>query len=219
MGIEIEDRYFMPRTRNVFNTDFPYHINARTNDGLPFPCDLSDAWEIYGNALWFYSRIFKVRVLAFVMMNNHFHLLISTPEGNLSEFMKHFMKRTSDDIRSIRGVKNHLYGDRYYPSIVSKQDYFQSVLKYIYQNPVRARLCKSVLDYEYSSLRGFIGSERMQIPIFDDYNFFDNLTGNLNWLDTPMGIDKVEIIRTGLKRQEFSLTRDKNGFKDDTLLL
>ncbi len=206
----------MPRTRNVYNTEFPYHIYARTNDGLSFPCEPSEAWEIYCNALWFYSRIFNVRILAFVMMSNHFHLLISTPFGNLSEFMKHFMKRTSDDIRAIRGIKNHLYGDRYYPSLISNQNYFQTVLKYVYQNPIRAGLCNSVLEYEFSTLPAFLGRKKMQIPIFDDYQFFENPDGNLHWLDDVYQPEATEQIQHGLKLQEFKFKPNKSYYLNDT---
>ncbi len=207
----------MPRTRRVNNTDYPYHINAKTNDGLPFPCDLQDAWEIYCNALWFYSRIFQVRILAFVMMSNHFHLLISTPNGNLSEFMKQFMKRTSDDIRAIRGIKNHLYGDRYFPSLVKNQNYFQNVLKYVYQNPVKAGICDSVLQYDYTTLHGFLGLKKMEIPIFDDYHFFEDLNGNMRWLDERFTNDAHEQIQHGLRLQEFKFKPNSSYYLNDTL--
>lgn len=209
----------MPRTRNVYNIEFPYHINVRNNNGLPYPCELQDAWNIYCDNLWFCSRIFETRILAFVMMNNHFHLLMVCPKGNLSEFMKYFLKRTSDDIRAIRGVQNHLYGNRYYPSLVSDQKYFQKAFKYIYQNPLRARLCRSILDYPYSSLHGFLGLTKMQIPVYDDFYFFEDLNGNLQWLDEMLDPDQTEHIRSALKRQVFQPGRNQNGFRDDTLLL
>lgn len=208
----------MPRSRNVYSSELPYHINVRNNDGVVYPCELKEAWDIYCNALWFCSRIFKVRILAFVMMNNHFHLLVVAPDGNLSKFMQYFQKRTSDEIRGIQGIKNHLYGDRYYPSLVGNQEYFEKVLKYIYQNPTRARICNSVLDYEFSTLKSFIGLEKMLIPIFDDFHFFDDLESNLMWLDELYDADTNALIKGGLKRQEFKPNRDKNGYMDDTLL-
>ena len=209
----------MPRSRKVYNSEFPYHITGRTNDGLIFPCELKEAWNIYSCALRFTAEIFGVRILAFVMMNNHFHLLMTTPTVNLSDFMKYFMKRTSDDIRAIRGHKNHLYGDRYYSCLVDNQNYFQTVLKYIYQNPLRAKICDSVLDYPFSTLRGFLGLEHMLIPVFDDYQFFDNLDQNLKWLEETIEADQIPMIRDTLRGQTLSSGRNKNGFKDDTLLL
>jgi putative transposase len=208
----------MPRSRNIYNAELPYHICARTNDSFPFPCELQEAWTIYCDALWFYSRIFQARILAFVTMSNHFHLIITASNANLSEFMKHFMKRTSDNIRAVRGIKNHLYGDRYYPSLINNQRYFQTVLKYVYQNPIRAGICESVLDYKYSTLPGFLGFEKMEIPTFDDYNFFDDLDGNLKWLDDTYGKEAYEQIKKGLKQQEFKPERDKNAYMHDTLL-
>jgi putative transposase len=206
----------MPRSRNIYHTEFPYHINARTNDGHPFPCEISEAWNIYCHALWFYSRIYQVRILAFVLMRNHFHLLLVTPNGNLSDFMKSFMKRTSDDIRAVHGVKNHLYGTRYYATLVGRQSYFQNVLKYVYQNPLRAGVCNSVLDYPYSTLPGFLGYTRMEIPTHDYFQFFDNLDGNLKWLNEIYKTESCEQIKYGLKQQEFKPKPNKSYYLHDT---
>ncbi len=206
----------MPRSRNVYNAEFPYHICVRNNDGAIYPCELKEAWDLYSNSLWFYSRIFNTRIFAFVLMKNHFHLLMATPNANLSEFMKYFLKRTSDDIRAINGVKNHLYGDRYYPTLVNNQDYFQNVYKYVYQNPVRAGICSSVLEYDYSTLPEFLGIKKMCIPIYDDYHFFDDLNGNLTWLDDVYSPNQIEQIQYGLKLQQFKLKPNRNAYLNDT---
>jgi putative transposase len=208
----------MPRSKKVYHTEFPYHITARTNNGAPFPCTLSEAWNIYVNALWFYSRIYETRILAFVLMNNHYHLLMTTPKGNLPEFMQPFMKSSSDEIREINNVENHLYGGSYYSSLIGQQNYFQNVLKYIYQNPVRAKGCDSVLDYEFSTLPSFLGQKKLEIPIFDDFNFFESLDSNLKWLDQKPNEADIMFIKKGLALQEFKAMRDPSGFRDDTLL-
>ena len=144
---------------------------------------------------------------------------MSTPNGNLSEFMKFFMKRTSDDIRKNRKIKNHLYGDRYYPTLVNDQNYFQTVFKYVYQNPLRAGLCTTVLEYKFSTLKGFLGMEYMPVPVYDDFHFFENLSQNLNWLNQICDPDMLLAIRNRLHRQQLSPKRNKNGYNDDTLLL
>lgn len=132
--------------------------------------------------------------------------------------MKNFMKRTSDDIRAIRGIKNHLYGDRYYPSLINNQAYFETVLKYIYQNPLRAGICESVLNYEFSTLPSFLGFRKMEIPVYDDFGFFDDVPGNLNWLNTLYDTDTTARIKKGLTLQEFKPDHDKSAYLDDTLL-
>lgn len=114
------------------------------------------------------------------------------------------------------GCKNHLYGDRYYPSLISNQNYFQTVLKYVYQNPIRAGLCNSVLEYEFSTLPSFLGRKKMQIPIFDDYQFFEDLNGNINWLNDVFQPDATEQIQHGLKLQEFKFKPNKSYYSNDT---
>ncbi len=208
----------MPRSRNTQSSEFPYHVTARTNHKVPFPCELNQAWRIFSQALWFYSRACEVRVLAFVLMNNHFHLIIHTPKSNLSYFMKLFMKKTSDEIQFLSGQKNHLYGGRYYPSLISNPRYYDTVLKYVYQNPKRANLCNSVIDYKYSTLHGLIGLTDCLIPVHDDFGLLEDLENNLWWLDEMWNAAEAEQIRKGLRVQDFKPLSDKNGYLDKKIM-
>lgn len=211
--------FTMPRSRNTKSTDYPYHVVARTNDQLPFPCSLREAWNIYSDALWFYSHACRVRVLAFVMMKNHFHLIISTPEGNLSDFMKLFMKKTSDEIRNLSMQKNHLYGARYYPSLIQHEHYYRCVMKYVYQNPVRARVCKSVLDYPFSTITTLLGQQKNNIPVYDDFGLLDNLESSIKWLNQNWNQTAAEQIKKGLRVQTFKPGPTKGGYLDPELYI
>lgn len=207
----------MPRSRNIYSSDFPYHVTARTNDREPFPCTLSEAWLIYSQALWFYSRACNVKVLAFLLMKNHFHLLLKTPNSNLSTFMKLFMKRTSDDIRGINQCLNHLYGNRYYPSLIKDELHYRMVLKYIFQNPLRAGLCENVLDYPFSSLRGLLGQQHCLIPMLDELGIADHPQNTLSWLNDKLPTEKAKQISQGLRVQTFKPGGNKSKYLDRTL--
>jgi putative transposase len=209
---------FMPRSRNIYSSTFPYHVTARTNDKKPFECTMDEAWNVYTSALWFYSRACNVKILAFVLMKNHFHLIVRTPNSNLSEFMKLFMKKTSDDIRSITGSLNHLYGNRYYPSLIQTDAYFRIVLKYVFQNPIRAGISQNIFDYPYSSLRGMFGFQHCMIPSLDALALFENPSQTLIWLNAELTAEKNTQISQGLRVQTFKPGGNKSKYLDSSLI-
>lgn len=151
-------------------------------------------------------------------MKNHFHLLLQTPNSNLSEFMKLFMKRTSDDIRAITGSLNHLYGTRYYPSLIQTDSYQRLVFKYVFQNPLRAGVSKNVLDYPYSSLRGLFGLQHCMIPSVDELALLENPNQALGWLNDELSREKSDQISQGLRVQTFKPGSNKSKYLDRSLL-
>ncbi len=208
----------MPRSRNIYSSIFPYHVTARTNDKKPFECTMEEAWRVYSSALWFYSHACETKILGFVLMKNHFHLLLQTPKSNLSEFMKLFMKRTSDDIRSITGSLNHLYGNRYYPSLIQTDSYHRLVFKYVFQNPLRAGASKNVIEYPYSSLRGLFGLQHCMIPAVDELNLLNNPNQALKWLNDEYTNEKSNQISQGLRVQTFKPGCNKSKYLDNSLM-
>uniref|UniRef100_UPI0037831ED4 transposase n=1 Tax=Prosthecobacter sp. TaxID=1965333 RepID=UPI0037831ED4 len=101
------------------------------------------------------------RVHAWVLMGNHYHLFLQTPEPNLVAGMS-WLQNTLTRRYNVRHSKwGRLFGDRYKAVIVEGTDpyHYQTLLDYIHLNPVRAKLIrpasgKSVLDYRWSSLAG-----------------------------------------------------------------
>ena len=101
------------------------------------------------------------RVHAWVLMGNHYHLFLQTPEPNLVAGMS-WLQNTLTRRYNVRHSKwGRLFGDRYKAVIVEGTDpyHYQTLIDYIHLNPVRAKLIrpasgKSVLDYRWSSLAG-----------------------------------------------------------------
>ena len=66
-----------------------YHVTCRGNDRQAIFRGELDR-EMFLDQLHQSLEVFNVTLLAYALMPNHFHLLVTTPEGNLSEFMQHF---------------------------------------------------------------------------------------------------------------------------------
>lgn len=84
-------------------------------------------------------RIYQVQVLAYVLMRNHFHLVVKTPFGNLQEYMRHFnISYTSYFNRRHKRV-GHVYQGRYKAFLIDAESYLQEVTRYLHLNPIRVK--------------------------------------------------------------------------------
>jgi len=99
------------------------------------------------------------RVHAWVLMGNHYHLLLETPEPNLSEGMGWLQNAYTRRINTRHGLWGHVFGGRYKAILVEPGNCFWAVLDYIHLNPVRAGLVereKGLKSSGWSSLRGYL---------------------------------------------------------------
>jgi putative transposase len=99
------------------------------------------------------------RVHAWVLMSNHYHLFLETPEANLVAGMQWLQNSYTRRFNTRHRVWGRLFGDRYKAVVVEGKGayYYETLLDYIHLNPVRAKLVRprrgqSVLDYKWSSV-------------------------------------------------------------------
>ena len=133
----------MPRKKLIRNSEHPYHITSRSNNKEWFFIPLEDVWRYSRETLLLGQKKFGVKVEAFVLMTNHYHMLISTPAANIDQFMQYFNKNLGKKISRHGGRINRIFGAPYKWSIIMSQSYYLNVLRYIYQNPMRAKLVLS----------------------------------------------------------------------------
>ena len=142
----------MPRKNLIRTNQYPYHVTIRTNNKDWFDLPMEDVWSICKDQITKAKTNFPVDIQAFVLMNNHYHLMLWTPNSNLDKFMYKFNLGISKNIREKTGRINRIFGDRYHWCLIKNQTYYKSVLKYIYQNPRRAGLTNKCEDYPFSTL-------------------------------------------------------------------
>jgi len=94
---------------------------------------------------------------AYCLMDNHYHLVIETPEANLSKGMRQlngiYTQRYNRRHRSV----GHLFQGRYKAILIQKESHLQEVCRYVVLNPVRAKAVAKVEDWTWSSYRGTAG--------------------------------------------------------------
>jgi hypothetical protein len=93
-------------------------------------------------------------------MGNHYHLLLETPRGNLSQVLHHINGAYTTYFNVKRGRSGHLFQGRFKAILVDKDEYCKELSRYIHLNPVRAGMVKTPLEYLWSSYRYFIGEDK-----------------------------------------------------------
>lgn len=190
-------------------SDCPYHVTARTNNKDKFELDLSEVWRIFEDQLYFIHHAFGVRIHSFVLMNNHFHLIISDPDLKLDQALRWLMTETSREIGRQTGKINRVWGQRNYKCLVGNYHYYLHVYKYVYRNPIEAGISIKAEDYPFSTLSRMLGKKQLAFPIIDDLLMSD-LEQNLRWLNANVDKEDWDCVRKALRKCEFKLAKTKN---------
>jgi len=160
-----------------------YHVTCRGNERRKIFRDEQDR-KSFLERLALSLEIYEVSLLCYVLMDNHFHLLLMTPKGNLGEFMRHInVSYTSAFNRRHRRV-GHLYQGRYKGFLIEADTYLLALSRYIHLYPVRLKVFgKKMADekwaelsrFRWSSLSGYLFSTKREA--FVDYGMVLSQTG------------------------------------------
>ncbi len=133
-----------------------YHITSRGNerkkiflrdgDRIQFLQILEDYHDRYG-----------ILIHSYVLMDNHYHLVLETPRGNLLKVMHGINSSYTGYFNRKYGRGGHLFQGRYRGILVEKEPYLLSLSRYVHLNPVKAGVVRMPEQYPWSSYPGYIG--------------------------------------------------------------
>jgi putative transposase len=109
-------------------------------------------------------------------MTNHYHLLLQTPEGNLSQIMRHINGAYTTYFNVKRKHAGLLFQGRYKAILVEADSYATELSRYMHLNPVRAKIVELPEEYIWSSYQHYIGTTA--IPAWLNINFILRYCGN-----------------------------------------
>lgn len=144
----------MPRKARVAVADVVYHVINRAN-GRQQIFNTDKDYQHFESILEEAKELTDMRILSYCIMPNHWHLVLYPHTDTvLSEFMSWL---TSTHVRQYRTRTNtigygHLYQDRYKSFPVETNEYCNTLIRYVEQNPLRARLVSRAEDWRWSSL-------------------------------------------------------------------
>ncbi len=96
-------------------------------------------YEVFLQLLEDCHRRWKVEILAYCLMGNHYHLCLRTPEENLPRVMRHVNGVYTQHVNRTQGRDGPLFRGRYKALVVETDTYLSAVIRYIHLNPVKAK--------------------------------------------------------------------------------
>lgn len=102
----------------------------------------------------------NLKIAAYCLMPNHYHLLVQTPEGNISRCMRHVNGVYTQRFNRLHEKDGQLFRGRYKAVLVEEDSHLLEVLRYVHRNPLRARLAKNLNDYPWSSHHGYLSAAK-----------------------------------------------------------
>jgi REP element-mobilizing transposase RayT len=149
----------MPRHLRLQYHDAIYHVMARGNGRQDIVRDDDDRRRLQdylGRAVVRCSW----RVYAFVIMSNHLHVVLKTPEPNLARGMQALLSSYANTWARRHRFAGHVFQGRYCTELVEDETYLWTVTRYLHLNPVRARLVEHPAAWPWSSYPGYAGRGR-----------------------------------------------------------
>jgi len=136
-----------------------YHVTSRGNDRKNIFTDDDDR-------LLFLDILNKVNgrynwlCHAYCLMSNHYHLIVETPDGNLSKGMRQLNGVYTQTFNRRHRRVGHVFQGRYKAILVSKESHLLETCRYVVLNPVRAKAVRRPEEWQWSSYRGTSGLEK-----------------------------------------------------------
>jgi REP-associated tyrosine transposase len=182
-----------------------YHVMSRGNDRRAIVRDDADRqrrldWlertvETYG---W--------RLHAFVLMTNHEHLFVETPEANLSAGM-HLLNGSYTGYFNLRHRRvGHLFQGRFKAHLVEEEGYFTEISRYIHLNPLRAKLVAKPEQWKWSSYGGYRSSKGAL-----GWVTYDRVLGEFGGLGAEARRSYCRFVQAGVKDPPPSPWKDAVG--------
>ncbi len=155
-----------------------YHVMNRGNRREDIFVTEQDR-EVFLDALADSCETYHIKLISYVLMSNHFHLLVQTQQANLSEFMRHFLVSYTVRFNRRNGRSGHVFQGRFKSLLVDEDEYLLPLSRYIHLNPIRTRLFKTaefeekyeyLKKYPWSSFPGYGYLRKRKKHI--DYDWF-----------------------------------------------
>ena len=151
----------MARPLRIEYSEAFYHVTARGNEQKDIFRDERDRERFFVYLETAVVR-YKAVIHAYCLMDNHYHLLVSTPAGNLSQIVRHINGAYTVYFNKRHHRFGHLFQGRYKAILVNADEYAGELSRYIHLNPVRAGVTNLPEGYPWTSYLNYIGKKKAQ---------------------------------------------------------
>jgi REP-associated tyrosine transposase len=148
----------MPRHPRVHAEGLLYHVMARGNDGQKIFLGESD-YQAFIEALRTVRQRYPFFLYAYVLMPNHFHLLLEVHRFPTARILQSLLTGYARRFNKIHRRRGHLFEGRYKAIVCDRDSYLLELVRYIHLNPVRAKMVKRPGKWQWSGHSEYLGTE------------------------------------------------------------
>ncbi len=146
----------MSRIARIVAQGYPHHVTQRGNYRQPV-FETDGDYRQYLEWLKKYSGKYALDLWAYCLMSNHVHFIcVPNKEDSLSLTFNTLHMRYAQYVNRRRQASGHLWQGRFFSSILDERHVYAAI-RYVENNPVRARLVNEAKDYRWSSAREHLG--------------------------------------------------------------
>ena len=162
----------MPRNpRNYIKSEYLHIMVQGINKSYIF--NRTEDIKYYIKLMYKILKNYDIKIIAYCIMNNHAHILVKI---NSIEELSKYMKRLNSTYAMYYNRKyqrvGYLFRDRFKSEIIKDEKHYWTCIKYIYDNPVKAGICRKAEDYKWSNykpIKRIIKEEMAFIDTEEDY--------------------------------------------------
>jgi len=158
----------MSRPLRIQYPDAWYHIMNRGRRGEEIFAGKSD-YTAFIDILKELAENYNIKITAYSLLSNHYHLLAQTPDANISRAMRHLNGVYTQRFNRIHHCYGQLFRGRYKSILVEGDPYLVELVRYIHRNPIEAGLVENLQKYTWSSHKGYLSSARKWDWLHKDY--------------------------------------------------
>ncbi len=161
--------------------DYPnawHHVMNRARRGQDLFVDKAD-YQRFIDLLQEITELFNVNLAAYCLMPTHYHLMLQTPDANLSRCMRHLNGVYTQRYNVRHSCDGTLFRGRYKSILVDADNYVLQLVRYIHRNPLNAGLVKRLDQYVWSSHKGYLSKAKKWNWLYKHF-VLDMLTTQIN---------------------------------------
>jgi putative transposase len=156
----------MGRVKRIHYGSACYHVCARGNNRR-YILEKVEAKEYFLAVVERYQKRMEFKIYAFVVMDNHFHLLLEVDERfGISKVMQGILLAYSIWYRRHEKYVGHVWQGRFTSRLVESEVQLAENIRYIHANPVRAGMVKEEIDYKWSSAQCWGDYKRVDNKVY-----------------------------------------------------
>lgn len=145
----------MPRTQREQSPTGIYHVIMRGVNRQKIFGDYEDRQKLIERLIKF-RKVSGYRIFAYCLMDNHIHILIQEHKEPLSTAIKRISSSYVLYFNNKYGRVGHLFQGRFRSEVVDNDRYFMTALRYIHQNPLKAKMVEDISIYPWSTYNEYV---------------------------------------------------------------